>query len=300
MASWRRGRMRCSNGLAAPKGTRATKRPVASTMRRPSSISRARTSQATQRPCRSKWLQVQALIAARRGGTMLVAIIWECGCDSEAPPSAPRLRKITTAAMPVRAISAVWRSRQTLSTSASSSGASDIGVASCRGVSMITSCTPSPGRDAQGKPGAAVACVSGRSAGYLFGTTRTCQPGGAVAGNSSIIPGSMPSLPGQNGQARSWAASPAVPSRHRSGRGRAPRSGATITQAPVRLSRRYSLTGPPCLLRRGRRGASPRQSCLGLPRPSRCPLPPGTRQRQGGRSVPVRKARPWRRRRAPD
>src|SRR5579864_4534269 len=83
-----------------------------------------------------------------------------------------------------------------------------------------------------------------RSAGYLFGTTRTCQPGvsGAVPGRriAAISGGVVPSRPSQNGQLADDAASGSPPLAK--SLGRAARSLAMITHRRVIGSLRSSGT----------------------------------------------------------
>ncbi len=107
----------------------------------------------------------------------------------------------TTASIPGCSRSCLDRSRYIETTASSSRSLIETRSASCRGVSMITSWDPYPGRTECRS--LSVRFAPNRTAGNLLGTTRTVQPGSSLLRVSATIPGNRFSWPGQNGQSGS-------------------------------------------------------------------------------------------------
>src|SRR5271168_1095333 len=126
------------------------------------------------------------------------------------------------------------RSRYAHSTSSSARSGSVASVAAWSGVSIITSCAPTPFILSNNPSPSRSSSPSIPSAGNLFGTTRMLQPAVFAAPPlrpyTRISDGVLPSLPGQNGQFFGLFAT--TLSRKKSF-GRFPRSVEIITQRPV-------------------------------------------------------------------
>src|SRR5579864_1995612 len=283
LATCRRGRIHNSNGVHDAYGAKAMNSSFFHTSRRPfspsSPASWRRMSQKMQRPSRAKYAWAPSSSSSARLGTIGRAISWEWGCASDAPACRPWLRNSSRYLNRGSPSRSRYRSRYIHSTEASWSGAITPGCAAWSGVSTMTSCAPTPPMPSYMPSQVTSVEPSMRSAGYLFGTTRTCQPGvsGAVPGRriAAISGGVVASRPSQNGQLADGAASGSPPLAK--SLGRAARSLAMITQRRVMGSLRSS--GTVSLRRGGVADGAGSGTDAGAPRGDRAPVrldvPPG-------------------------
>src|SRR5579862_2612006 len=283
LATCRRGRIHNSNGVHDAYGAKAMNSSFFHTSRRPfspsSPASWRRMSQKMQRPSRAKYAWAPSSSSSARLGTIGRAISWEWGCASDAPACRPWLRNSSRYLNRGSPSRSRYRSRYIHSTEASWSGAITPGCAAWSGVSTMTSCAPTPPMPSYMPSQVTSVEPSMRSAGYLFGTTRTCQPGvsGAVPGRriAAISGGVVVSRPSQNGQLADGAASGSPPLAK--SLGRAARSFAMITQRRVMGSLRSS--GTVSLRRGGVADGTGSGTGAGAPRgdrpPVRLDVPPG-------------------------
>src|SRR5437773_1221001 len=175
-------------------------------------------------------------------GTMGVAMSWEWACSSEAPAGSPWFLKTMTYSRRGSLARSMIRSRYARRTSATWPTGSCSILASCSGASITTSWAPTPFIRSKMPSPEGSSSPSIRSAGNLFGTTRTSHPGlfGALAAGrrAHTSSGVLDSWPAQNTQGP----------RRRSGGfemksdGRRDRSEEMMTHRPTTGSRRSSGT----------------------------------------------------------
>ena len=164
-------------------------------------------------------------IVSTNGGTKSSAITCAWGCSIDAPAALPWLTNACACGARRRG-GLPMRSRRTSNTSAAASRRRD------RRTSDRARATARRLRARRRR--------RRRRVGYLFGTTRTRQPGvsGSPGPRRATSGGVSCSLPSQNGQAGTEGGSSGASVRNVSGR--TDRPGATITRAPVSRSSRSS------------------------------------------------------------
>src|SRR5579884_2564906 len=236
-----------------------------------------------QRPSRAKYCCAPSSSSIARFGTIGSAMSCECGWESEAPADLPWLRKSSRYLKRSSRSRSRYRSRYIHRTETSCAGGITAGWSVCRGVSMITSWAPTPPMPSKTPSAVTSVDPSMRRAGYLFATTRTCQPGssGFVPGRriAAISGGVRASRPSQNGHVSEALA---CTSPRGKSVGRAARSVAMITHRRVTGSLRSSGTNlPPRGARRRSRLRAHRVCCV-----QRCVLAP--RSHPGARGQTVR------------
>src|SRR5881296_561859 len=173
-------------------------------------------------------------------GMIGVAMSWEWGCSSDAPAGSPWFLNTRTYSRRGSFLRSRRRSRKAPSTSATAVTGSVASEAVCSGASITTSWAPTPFIRSKMPSPAGSSSPSIRSAGNLFGTTRTSHPGlfGALAAGRSAHTSS--------GVLDSWPAQNTQGPRRRSGGfemksdGRRDRSVEMMTHRPTTGSRRSS------------------------------------------------------------
>src|SRR6267142_709894 len=236
-----RGRMSNSKGAREAQGESTMKPSVSSTTRERSLASWATMSQNTQRSFSSKCLRAPDSSCCSSGGTSGSAAICECGCLRVEPEAAPLFLKRSTLRRRTSRDRSSIRSCAARSICSTCSGLCWGSSRACSGVSMITSCAPTPPITSYIPRPARTIRSSVRRAGNRLGTTRSVQPGplpGAPLSRwTSSSGGVIASCPGQKGQPAGLSCSANV---RTSAFGRSARSGATITQRPTTGSLRSS------------------------------------------------------------
>src|SRR5229473_4585770 len=196
--------MSSSKGAREAQGESATKPSVSSTTRERSLASWARMSQKTQRSFSSKCLRAPDSSCCSSPGTSGSATIWEWGWLSVAPEAAPLFLKKSTLRRRTSRDRSSMRSCAARSTCSTCSGLCCGSWRACSGVSMITSCAPTPPITSYIPRPARTMRSSVRRAGNRLGTTRSDQPGPLggppLSRWTSSSGGVIASCPGQKGQ----------------------------------------------------------------------------------------------------